>query len=99
MPARPRDPRTANAEQYAAKAARAAQQGDPRRAAELYRAAIRALATAEEGDEIGSGFAFSPDVKEAVTGIRVRGENEAGDRIATARARDEEDDALRKVGL
>jgi hypothetical protein len=73
MPARERDPRTSIAERYAAKAARAAQQGDQRRAAELYKAALKALCGGEECDEIESGFAFSPAVEEAVSGIRVRG--------------------------
>lgn len=78
-----RDARTSIAEQYAAKAAKAARQGDQRRAAELYRAALRALRGLEECDAEPAGFAFSPAVEEAVSGIRVRGENDGDSQNAT----------------
>ncbi len=73
-----RDPKSAIAEQYAAKAAKAAMQGDHRRAAELYRAALRAIEELEECDAEPSVFAFGPGA-EARSGIRKRDdEDESG---------------------
>jgi hypothetical protein len=77
-----RDPKPAIAERYAAKAARAERQGDHRRAAELYRAALRALEGPEECDFDPSAFAFSPGAEEATSGVRMRGENDDPNTIA-----------------
>jgi hypothetical protein len=71
-----RDPKNAIAEQYAAKAARAAMQGDHRRAAELYRAALRAIKELEECDAEPAVFAFGPVAEEARSGIRRRDEED-----------------------
>ena len=78
-----RDPKAAIAERYAAKAAKAARQGDHRRAAELYRAAFKALEAPEERDAESSRFAFSPTVEEARSGVRARTDNDSEDAAGT----------------
>lgn len=83
MHATPRDPKAAIAERYAAKAAKAERQGDHRRAAELYRAAFRALEGREECDADPPSFAFGPVVQEAPSGVTLRNEDDVEDAIAT----------------
>lgn len=83
MHATGRDPKAAIAERYAAKAAKAERQGDHRRAAELYRAAFRALEGREECDADPPSFAFDPVVREAGSGVTLRSENDAEDTTDT----------------
>jgi hypothetical protein len=87
MHASGRNPRAAIAEFYASKAARAAQQGDHRRASELYRAAFRSL-EGEERDVDPADFAFYPSAEEGPSGIRVRGTSAPEGENATPREAD-----------
>jgi hypothetical protein len=83
MQASGRNPRAVLAERYAAKAARAAQQGDRRRASELYLAAFRALHGEEECDTDPLGLAFNPAVEERPSGVRARDATECTEESTT----------------